>query len=1051
MSATIQQFKIYNVKTYSSTRILGKWWLCTKGKWCMCVKDYQNGTCCDYCKCIRKTNQKGAQKCECLIETEPLCFDNIKELEQEIGKTNNYHLRLEPGKQYILYGDLDGLNIPIEDAIEHVKNAYEKILNIKINSISYTTNDDYKKAPLTSHHYSIPEYNMNINMQSSLKGEINNYLKEYNIEIDKSVYNDKWFRICNQKKGIIDGVADKGIHKVIVGKNRDFIMEYIPKKSIKLEYQTKKDIDKSIKNIKDVKTCENVNKCDTKININEVEDLLNILDKTKRAKYKKWTKICMLLRNYGLKEQCINFSKNMEKFNQSEIEKIFNQPPKNKNIGIGSLKYYAKKDNAVEYEKICEKYRKKVEYKNIYDDIYLVQNKCNITYEEETERITVNAIKKICNATTSIIMSCTGSGKTTVIKKYIIDKFPTKSILSISAIRSLAKAQENDFGLTSYLNGKTNGREIISYEQLSKRANEKYDVLILDEITSLLAHLTSTTMKNKALAYTKLTQLIKESTQVICSDAIMTDAVYNFIASIRENIFFYRNTYKRWQGVNLNIVSCESEEVLNKKGIVTKKGKKMTEEKKIKKFLEPLISSHIENHKTCAIVSDSRKYIDMAKEIIGDNFMKIFTSEHGNIDNINAEYFKNKCIGFSPRIIYGVNIDETVKYDSDSIYVIYKGRSINSMAMLQQIGRFRGVKGNINILFMQNGYTARQNYFTSIDEIKETLILNMNDCIKAGKNINEKMEILQSVGCNYDADTGYTVNEKSRFFNEYSLNLWYEALFERNKSQAFISLCKYYGYSVSHKNLTKNEKAEEDNEKIQINSNTLMIEKCTKYINNELAEDDDDFIIISEKCDQKMILLKTTKSKVKENKRIFDLVVNDDLFKACMKSNILFQDNDIINKRFENFDIYNIIDINAKNPATMALILYIEKLTNIKRFNVDAIDEKYNDIISEYVKNNKSLVANALYGFSNISKKLKEERIDKKIGGKITGKFLLIDLYNQYADIFEKKIIDKKTKKTDLVLNKELLNYISKFQGRLGNDISYMFMPCDNITENLKK
>ena len=137
-----------------------------------------------------------------------------------------------------------------------------------------------------------------------------------------------------------------------------------------------------------------------------------------------------------------------------------------------------------------------------------------------------------------------------------------------------------------------------------------------------------------------------------------------------------------------------------------------TEAERIKYFLTPLMTQ-LEENKTCAVVSDSKGYINKAREMIinylvehkimneedARNYVCIFTSDHGKLENINAKFFKLHCIMFSPKIVFGVNIDESVKYDSDSIFVIYKGKSIDCTAMLQQMGRFRGAEGRINLLW----------------------------------------------------------------------------------------------------------------------------------------------------------------------------------------------------------------------------------------------------------------------------------------------------------------------------------------------------------------
>ena len=669
----------------------------------------------------------------------PETFDDIKQVEKVLKNDNEwYNMRLSKGQEYKLYGDMDELKIDIDDALEYVKSAYEKVLNIKINNISYTTNDKYKKAKegMTSHHYVFSEFYATLEEQEAIKTAVNKELEQYDIEIDPSVYCERWFRMPNQKKGFMPKKGyETGKHRVEQGRIYDFIFNYINKeKMTKIDYVIETPEGKKKIINKTLKTYTNINHEDEEVDIKMVKDFLNILDINKRSSWKLWADVMLLLRNFGLIELAHEFSKKMPKYDANEINRLFSRAPANHTLGIGSLKYWAMEDNPIEYDKLVQKYQKHLTYTNIYDDILLKDYKNKINVKEKTERITEEAIQKIVKSKTSIVMSCTGSGKTTMVKKRIIDACPKQTIISISCIRSLAKAQEGDFGLTSYLNGKVDKRTIISYEQITKRA-EPYDIVILDEVTSLLKHIKSTTMKKKRDCHLCLTELVKSAKTLIACDAIMTDVVYEFIKNCRgENILFYQNTYKRWAGITVNIVEANNEKIKNKtkkaettisliedkdKTEEEKKKEEMlvykdesTEAERIKYFLTPLMTQ-LEENKTCAVVSDSKGYINKAREMIinylvehkimneedARNYVCIFTSDHGKLENINAKFFKLHCIMFSPKIVFGVNIDESVKYDSDSIFVIYKGKSIDCTAMLQQMGRFRGAEGRINLLW----------------------------------------------------------------------------------------------------------------------------------------------------------------------------------------------------------------------------------------------------------------------------------------------------------------------------------------------------------------
>lgn len=812
------------------------------------------------------------------------------------------------------------------------------------------------------------------------------------------------------------------IHKVISEQfdMNDITIEYDPFIDVKSE---KKIINKPIK------TYTNITHTYEKINVNMINDFINILDVNKRSQWKPWANIMLLLRNFGLIDIAHEFSKKMAKYDANEVNRLFSTAPVNHTLGIGSLKYWAKEDNPEEYEKLIQKYQTYLTYNNIYDDILLKDYKSKINIIENTERITEKAIEKIINAKTSIVMSCTGSGKTTMIKNCIIDACPNNSIISISCIRSLAKAQEVDLGLTSYLNGKVDNRTIISYEQITKRA-APYDIVILDEVTSLLKHIKSTTMKKKRDCHKCLMEIVKNAKRLIACDAIMTDVVYEFIKNCRgDDILFYQNTYKRWSGITVNIVEANNEKIKTDNDEKPEYKDKSTEFDRIKTFLTPLMKE-LKDGKTCAIVSDSKGYITKSRDIImnylieheimskeeAEKYISIFTSDHGKLENINSKYFKSHCIMFSPKIVFGVNIDESVKYESESIYVIYKGTSIDCTAMLQQLGRFRGAKGIINLLWVRKNYTEQKNKYISPEEVKERELVKINSYIKASKEINEDMEIIKELGCNYTPDKGYEINDDCVFSKQYFRECWYDEILTTNKNQPLISLLEFYGYNITHAMLDVQHKTKNLKKCVEINDKEEIRNNCMKYLNYNLSKSHNDYELIRERIDKKLLVLGYDRESLMNNEEeykrqiIIDIVIDEEIYKYCIKSTPLFLSDEELKNKFKNFDIYKTIDMKNKNPATIAVINKIEKIAEIKRFDHENINAEHFNDIKKYLDENKLLIGDALYGFSGISKKLRENSINIKLEEIKTiedvGE-LLIHLYNQLAPFYKKQIKNK--------------------------------------------
>jgi hypothetical protein len=169
--------------------------------------------------------------------------DLIKQL-----KINNFfHFRIHKNEKYILFGDIDNLNKPIENFKNDYITFFFKYYNLTINEdeIMYTQNN--KKNG--SYHFSIPKFNCNTNKLKEIHKFFVKIYKNYKSIVDTTIYSEHWFRCPNQSKGSLKENEEQNQHKIIVGKISDFIIAYIPKNSTNIDYiQIKQDVN-----------CDNIN------------------------------------------------------------------------------------------------------------------------------------------------------------------------------------------------------------------------------------------------------------------------------------------------------------------------------------------------------------------------------------------------------------------------------------------------------------------------------------------------------------------------------------------------------------------------------------------------------------------------------------------------------------------------------------------------------------------------------------------------------------------------------------------------------------------------
>ncbi len=143
-----------------------------------------------------------------------------------------------------------------------------------------------------------------------------------------------------------------------------------------------------------------------------------------------------------------------------------------------------------------------------------------------------------------------GTGKTTTAGQYLSDvrkDYPEAKILAISFRKMLCQKYAEDFDLELYsdelgdLYDRSIAVQLDSLERLAEKAKEgqlninaSYEVIILDEVESILHHLNSSTMKNRLnTVFQILFHLIRECCVLLCCDADMGKRTYNFARSLR--------------------------------------------------------------------------------------------------------------------------------------------------------------------------------------------------------------------------------------------------------------------------------------------------------------------------------------------------------------------------------------------------------------------------------------------------------------------------------------------------------------------------------------
>jgi hypothetical protein len=309
---------------------------------------------------------------EKFINEEFIEFDDVDDLVDEIEYDNHYHFRTIKGKKHIFFGDIDGYKNNIEEYMEELFLFLNENYNIEKQEYFYTESTDKKKY--NSYHFSIPSLNASTEKLCEIfqnfkkyKDDDKNFSYTENDKrqfvIDTTIYSNHWFRCPNQTKG---NNSSNGVHIIKKGKMKNFIIDYIPKKSVNIDNFEYKNIQKKqpeeIK-IKEIKKNIKESKKEEFVNKRMLVEMLDILLSEYYDSYELWRNVGFILKKLekNTKENLYfifdNFSKKSKKYNSVEVKKMYNSVDSyNITLNISSLYYYARLSNLEEYKKIMKKY-----------------------------------------------------------------------------------------------------------------------------------------------------------------------------------------------------------------------------------------------------------------------------------------------------------------------------------------------------------------------------------------------------------------------------------------------------------------------------------------------------------------------------------------------------------------------------------------------------------------------------------------------------------------------------------------------------------------------
>jgi hypothetical protein len=615
-------------------------------------------------------------------------------LKKSVKITKSYGVRtgfINKESSYIL---LDFDNKPFQNEIY---NGIE-LMNILIEKGILTVNNDYiQKTGNNGYHYVFKISKEQVNALQSSKTNIDFEGSTYSADIKA---NNQFFIGAGSEYNDKNGNIKK--YSLVCDKIRE-----IPKELYEIfENNMIKKINKIKKNI--VKSYSKIRKSYNCISLYNVDKLLKMLDIGRAGNYDSWFSVLVAVygANSEAKKLFVDWSKSHPKYkNESEQDIIThweNYSEKQHNIGM--LKNMAKKDNCREYIKLMKGDKTLIENVKNDNNVYFMDSKyiCNKDYtfsnnieaqlqeQNEHDKLMRKIASNFINNENSIlgVKSNMGTGKTVLIREMIENNQSTfKKILMISTRRSFCRSVGGTFthlGFKQYLdeniNSENSDRVICSLESLEKfigsDVNIEYDLIILDEVESVIKQLDSPYIKNSYLTLNFFKRMLKQSKRILACDADFNNCAHTFMNSLKKDYKLMINEYS-------DADNCRKIIINNNDSIINKKiDECMTENKNI-------VIVAMSNRKAQEIkLSLKSTYPD--KKIIchtGESDHR----ERELLKDVNKNWLDCNILIYTSTVGAGIDFN---KSHFSNMFCYISGKSNSPRMLLQMMGRIRKLEDN---------------------------------------------------------------------------------------------------------------------------------------------------------------------------------------------------------------------------------------------------------------------------------------------------------------------------------------------------------------------
>lgn len=644
----------------------------------------------------------------------------------------HYHERLNADMPLIFNIDLDNL-IDFETFKNNLI-SYLGTFDLIVDQSDFRYTQNFGKS-LPSYHFTIPKYYAT---SKTLKLFWSNFKLKYNYgsEIDFGHLGSKgkWFRLPHQAKEGVQGTE----HIIIQGQMIDFILQHIPTESISLDLTFQSlfiDNNKS----KTKHRFSQIEKKQILIPYNQTEtnkeiiDLLQLIHHSRFDDYNKWIQMGMIIYSLFPDQHTLQgltiwneLSKTSSKYKEGECAEKY-RTFHSRLYNIYSLHYYARLDNPSLYQTFIAN---QVVSPIIEHFINITINKRYLTMDDEI----LNLYQTFHNDPALkcfSIKSPMDTGKSSFIMS-ILDKYQPRKVLFISFRKSLTyniQSRLQNYGFQTYLEDcYDSDRLIIQIESLLKIENNyglhidnyhtyipSYDLIIIDEIISVLNQFSSPTFKGKSKeVFEYLEQILLNSHKIITMDADYSIRSHDFLANfLGEKLIF--TVYNEFVNNNRTLVFTQCKEHFDRN-----------------------INYSLQQNKKIVIVSmassDAEYYRNTIKQLYPDKNILLYIGDTD--DTIKKEHFLHITDYWNNAdvVIYSATIEAGVDFNQDyfdNIFCILQSDvSSSQRSLLQMLFRVRQIRNKDVLVLNRDKLPSAKCSFWTFDEVLEGIIQTRNTILE---------------------------------------------------------------------------------------------------------------------------------------------------------------------------------------------------------------------------------------------------------------------------------------------------------------------------------